>query len=80
LGVLSWIIIGLLAGWFATRILGGAGGILHNLAVGLVGGLIGGVLFTKLSPAAMPTLLGSMISATVGAIILLLVWRAIRRP
>jgi uncharacterized membrane protein YeaQ/YmgE (transglycosylase-associated protein family) len=79
LGVLSWIIIGLLAGWFATRLLGGSGGILHHLAIGLVGGVIGGILFTKLSPAAMPTFVGSLISATVGAVILLLVWRAIRR-
>ncbi len=80
MGVLSWIVIGLLAGWIATRILGGSGGILHHLAIGLVGGVVGGLLFTNLSPAAMPTFIGSLLSATAGAVILLLIWRAIRRP
>jgi uncharacterized membrane protein YeaQ/YmgE (transglycosylase-associated protein family) len=36
-GIVAWIIVGLLAGWLATQILGGRGGLLYNLAVGLVG-------------------------------------------
>ena len=47
MGVLSWIVIGLIAGWLATQILGGRGGFLHNLAVGLVGAIVGGFLFSK---------------------------------
>lgn len=39
MGVIAWIIIGLLAGWLATQILGGRGGLLYNLAVGLVGAI-----------------------------------------
>jgi uncharacterized membrane protein YeaQ/YmgE (transglycosylase-associated protein family) len=34
MGVIAWIIIGLVAGWLATQILGGRGGLLYNLAVG----------------------------------------------
>ncbi len=48
MGVLAWIIIGLVAGWLATQILGGTGGLLYNLAVGLVGAVVGGFLFSKL--------------------------------
>ena len=79
MGVLSWIIIGLIAGWLATRILGGRGSLLHHLAIGLIGAIVGGTLFTKLSVAVRPDFFGSLITATIGAIIFLLIWRAIRR-
>jgi uncharacterized membrane protein YeaQ/YmgE (transglycosylase-associated protein family) len=49
MGVIVWIIIGLIAGWLATQILGGVGGgRLHNLAVGLVGAIVGGLIFDSL--------------------------------
>ncbi|HZP70474.1 MAG TPA: GlsB/YeaQ/YmgE family stress response membrane protein [Pseudolabrys sp.] len=80
MGILAWIVIGLIAGWLATRILGGRGGLLHNLAVGLVGAIVGGVLFAQLGLAVKPGFLGELISATIGAIVFLLIWRAIRRP
>ena len=79
MGVIIWIIIGLIAGWLATQILGGrGGGLLHNLAIGLVGAIVGGLIFSSL--AIVPTgFLGALVSATVGAVIFLLIWRAIRR-
>ena len=33
MSVIAWIVIGLLAGWLATRIMGGRGGLMRNLAV-----------------------------------------------
>ena len=42
MGIVAWIIVGLLAGWLVTQILGGRGGLLYNLAVGLVGAIVGG--------------------------------------
>jgi uncharacterized membrane protein YeaQ/YmgE (transglycosylase-associated protein family) len=33
MGISAWIIVGLLAGWLATQILGGRGGLMYNLAV-----------------------------------------------
>jgi uncharacterized membrane protein YeaQ/YmgE (transglycosylase-associated protein family) len=79
MGIIVWIIIGLIAGWLATQILGGrGGGLLHNLAVGLVGAIVGGLIFSSL--AIIPVgFLGALVSATVGAVIFLLIWRAIRR-
>jgi uncharacterized membrane protein YeaQ/YmgE (transglycosylase-associated protein family) len=79
MGVIAWIVIGLIAGWLASVILGGrGGGLLHNLAVGLVGAIIGGLIFSSM--AIVPTgFLGALVSATIGALVILLIWRAIRR-
>jgi uncharacterized membrane protein YeaQ/YmgE (transglycosylase-associated protein family) len=79
MGVISWIVVGLIAGWLAKEILGGPGGLFHNLAVGLVGAMLGGFLFDKLHLQVMPDFWGNLITATIGAIIFLLIWRAIRR-
>jgi uncharacterized membrane protein YeaQ/YmgE (transglycosylase-associated protein family) len=79
MGVISWIVIGLVAGWLATQILGGSGGLLRNLAVGLIGAIVGGFLFSKLNLQVMPDFWGNLITATIGAIVFLLIWRAIRR-
>lgn len=79
MGVIWWIIIGLLAGWLANVILGGrGGGLLYNLAVGLVGAIVGGLIFDALHifPSGF---VGALVSATVGAVVFLLIWRAIKR-
>jgi uncharacterized membrane protein YeaQ/YmgE (transglycosylase-associated protein family) len=79
MGIIAWIIIGLIAGWLASKILGGSGGLFYNLAVGLVGAIVGGFLFEKLNLHVMPDFWGNLITATIGAIVFLLIWRAIRR-
>jgi len=80
MGVLAWIVIGLIAGWLANAILGGrSGGLLYNLAVGLVGAIVGGLIFGALHIVPEPGFIGQLISATVGAIVFLLIWRALRR-
>ena len=78
MGILAWIVIGLVAGWLAHVVLGGRGGIFGNLAVGLVGAIVGGFLFAKLNLQVMPDFWGNLITATIGAVIFLAVWRAIR--
>lgn len=52
---------------------------MRNLAVGLVGAIVGGFLFSKLNLQVMPDFWGNLITATIGAIVFLLIWRAIRR-
>ena len=79
MGIIAWIIIGLIAGWLAHTILGGRGGIFGNIAVGLVGAIFGGFLFEKLNLQVMPDFWGNLITATIGAVLFLLIWRAIRR-
>ena len=79
MGILAWIIIGLIAGWLATRITGARGGLLRNLAFGLVGAILGGFLFNKLGLQVVPDFWGQLITATIGAIVFLFIWQAIRR-
>jgi len=80
MGVIAWIIIGLVAGWLANAILGGrGGGLFYNLAVGLVGAIVGGLLLDNIGLAVKPSFIGELVSATIGAIVFLLIWRAIRR-
>lgn len=79
MGIIAWIVIGLVAGCLATQILGGRGGLFYNLAVGLVGAIVGGFLFEKMRLEVMPDFWRNLITATIGAIVFLLIWRAIRR-
>ena len=79
MGVLAWILIGLIAGWLASRITGTPGGLIRNLIVGLVGSLFGGFLFRKIGLAVVPDFWGELITATIGAVVFLFIWQAIRR-
>ncbi len=78
MGTIAWIMVGLIAGWLAHVILGGRGGILGNIAVGLVGAIVGGFLAEKLNLQIMSDFWGNLITATIGAVIFLFIWRAIR--
>lgn len=77
---LLWtIIIGILAGFLAGKIVKGHGmGTLMDLLVGIVGSVLGGWIFTLLGLAAYG-LIGQLVMATVGAVVLLLIVRAIRK-
>jgi uncharacterized membrane protein YeaQ/YmgE (transglycosylase-associated protein family) len=77
---LLWtIIIGILAGFIAGKIVRGHGmGTLMDLLVGIVGSVLGGWIFTLLGLAAYG-LIGQLVMATVGAVVLLLIVRAIKK-
>lgn len=80
MGLIAWIIIGLVAGWLAGQIMKGSGyGLVGDLILGLVGAVVGGWLVGLVAPAAEPSgLLGSIIVATAGAIVLIFIARAFR--
>jgi uncharacterized membrane protein YeaQ/YmgE (transglycosylase-associated protein family) len=70
-GLILFILIGLLAGWIAAKIMRGRGfGLIGNLAVGILGGVIGGWLFHSFGGAARG-ILGSLVTSVIGAIVLL---------
>jgi uncharacterized membrane protein YeaQ/YmgE (transglycosylase-associated protein family) len=77
---LLWLlIIGLVAGWLAGKIMKGRGfGLVGDLIVGVIGSFLGGWVFGLLGIAA-SGLLGELITALVGAIILLWLLRLIKR-
>jgi uncharacterized membrane protein YeaQ/YmgE (transglycosylase-associated protein family) len=73
--LLGWIVVGIIAGWLAGKLMRGAGfGVVMDLALGLVGAVIGGWIFGQLGIAAFG-FLGSLTSATVGAVILVALTR-----
>ncbi len=79
MGVLAWIVIGLIAGWLAAKVTNAPRGLLRNLIIGLIGALSGGFLFSKLGVRVVPDFWGELITATIGAVVFLALWQAIRR-
>jgi uncharacterized membrane protein YeaQ/YmgE (transglycosylase-associated protein family) len=68
--LLSWLIIGLIAGWLAGKIARGRGyGCITDIILGLIGGVLGGWIFTRLGIVGYGFLF-SLAAATLGAVIL----------
>lgn len=76
---LSWIVLGLIAGWIAGRVTGQrASGCLTRIAVGVIGALVGGALARAAGYRGVDGIsLRSVLLAAVGAIVFLLVLSAI---
>lgn len=79
MGILWSLLIGAVAGWLAGQIMKGEGyGLGINIILGIVGGLVGGWVFS-LFGLATTNIVGQLICATVGAILLILLARALRK-
>lgn len=79
MNIVYFLLIGVAAGWLAGQFVKGGGfGLVGNMVLGVVGAVIGGVLFGMLGLTS-AGLLGSLVSATVGAVLLLVVVRAARK-
>lgn len=71
MGFVWYIIIGILAGYLAGKIMKGGGfGLIVNLIVGIIGGVLGGWIFGLFGLAAIG-FWGSLVTSVVGAIVLL---------
>jgi uncharacterized membrane protein YeaQ/YmgE (transglycosylase-associated protein family) len=82
LALLIWIIVGAIAGFVASKVLSGKGmGLLWDIVVGILGAFLGGWLADRMGLAvASGTLtVGGLLSAFVGAVILLVAFRAVTR-
>jgi uncharacterized membrane protein YeaQ/YmgE (transglycosylase-associated protein family) len=74
MGIIGVILLGIVAGYFAGRLVKGSGfGLWINLLLGVVGALLGSWIFNLIGITMGNGLLGSLISATVGAVAILLV-------
>lgn len=72
-GLISFLVVGLLAGWIAGQLTKGSGfGLLGNIVVGVIGAFVGGLLFWLLGLTA-HNLMGQVVTAVIGAIIALFV-------
>jgi uncharacterized membrane protein YeaQ/YmgE (transglycosylase-associated protein family) len=80
-GLIVTLLIGLIAGWLAGKIMSGGGfGLIGDIIVGIVGSLIGVWLWSLLKlPGIGPWWLTDIIVATVGACILLFIIRLVKR-
>jgi uncharacterized membrane protein YeaQ/YmgE (transglycosylase-associated protein family) len=77
--IILFLVIGLVAGWLAGRIMRGRGlGLVGDLVIGVIGALLGGWLFDFLG-LSFGGILGSLVTALVGAIILLYLLRLVKR-
>ncbi len=81
MSILAWIVLGLIAGFIASKIVNKSGeGVFLDILLGIVGAVIGGWLFTRFGAAPVTGVnLYSILVAVVGSIIFLVVYHAIRR-
>jgi len=77
--MIAGIIIGILAGFLASKFTNGEGkGCLMNFILGIIGGGVGGWLFSLLGISASPNVIGELVTATVGAVVVLWIWNKIK--
>jgi len=81
MGILAWLVVGLIAGWLASMVMRGGGyGLIGDIIVGIVGALIGGFLAANLlnMPNAVNGInVTSILVAFVGAVILIAILRMV---
>jgi len=81
MGILSWIVVGLIAGWLANQMMrSGRGNAATDIVVGIVGGIVGGFLAGQLfgvANAVNGINVGSIVVAFLGAIVAIALVRAL---
>lgn len=77
MGLLSWIVLGLIAGFIAQFLVGGGFGLLGTLILGIIGAVVGGFIASALGFGAVDGIdLTSIVIATLGAILVIAIARA----
>ena len=80
MGFLTWIVVGLIAGWLAGQVMKGGGyGMLIDIILGILGGVLGGWIFGMLGIWPGGGIIGSIIVAFIGAVILVAITRLFKR-
>jgi uncharacterized membrane protein YeaQ/YmgE (transglycosylase-associated protein family) len=79
MSILAWLVVGLIAGFIASKVVNKTGsGLLMDIVLGVVGAVVGGFLFNMIGHSS-PTGINlySIFVATIGAIVVLVVYHAI---
>ena len=81
MSIIAWLILGLIAGFIASRIVNKAGeGLILDIVLGIIGAIVGGFLFSLFGAGGVTGLnLYSLLVAIIGAIVVLVVYHAIVR-
>jgi uncharacterized membrane protein YeaQ/YmgE (transglycosylase-associated protein family) len=78
--MLIWIIVGLVAGVLASHVVGSGLGLVGDIVIGIVGAFLGGLIFRETQlQVPFAGIAGTIFVAFIGAIVLLLLLRLIRR-
>jgi len=79
MSIIGWIVLGLIAGFIASKIVNKEGeGFVLDVVLGVVGAIVGGFLFTQFGAAGVTGFnIYSMLVAVVGAVIVLVVYHAV---
>jgi uncharacterized membrane protein YeaQ/YmgE (transglycosylase-associated protein family) len=83
MGVIAWLIVGLIAGFLASMAVNRSGkGILRDIVLGIIGALVGGFIFHAAGYPGVTGLNGwSILVAFIGAVVVLIIYHAlIQRP
>lgn len=76
---ITWILVGLIAGWLAGQVMKGGGyGVIVDILLGIVGGFVGGCVFWLLGLHA-GGFIGSIVVSFVGAVILVWITRKLKK-
>jgi uncharacterized membrane protein YeaQ/YmgE (transglycosylase-associated protein family) len=80
MGLIYWILVGLVAGWLAGQVMKGGGyGAVVDIILGILGGIVGGWVFGMLGVWPGGGIIGSIIVAFIGAVILVWISRLLKR-
>lgn len=79
-GLLWWIIVGLIAGFLAGKVMKGGGyGVVVDIILGILGAIVGGWVFGLLGISIGGGLIGSILVAFIGAVILIWITRLLKK-
>jgi uncharacterized membrane protein YeaQ/YmgE (transglycosylase-associated protein family) len=79
MSVIAWIVLGLIAGFIASKLVNRTGGsLVWDLVLGVVGAFVGGFLFTRFGAAGVTGLnIYSILVAIIGAVVVLFIYHAL---
>ncbi|MGH6965133.1 MAG: GlsB/YeaQ/YmgE family stress response membrane protein [Phenylobacterium sp.] len=79
MSIIAWVLLGLIAGFIASKVVNRSGGnLVLDLVLGVVGAFVGGFLFTRFGgPDVTGLNLMSVLVASVGAIVVLVIYHAL---
>ena len=81
MSIFSWLLLGLIAGYIGSKIVNKRGeGLIRDIILGIVGAIVGGWLFRTVGASGVTGLnIYSLVVAVIGAIVVLLIYHAVRR-
>ena len=79
MSIIGWIVLGLIAGFIASKIVNKQGeGVILDIVLGIIGAIVGGYVFTRFGAAGVTGFnIYSMLVAIIGAVIVLLIYHVI---